>query len=30
MTSYERRGDLFELEQFADTSAVEGIRSAPE
>jgi broad specificity phosphatase PhoE len=25
MTSYERRGDLFELQQFADTSAVEGI-----
>jgi broad specificity phosphatase PhoE len=25
MTSYERRGDRFELQQFADTAAVEGI-----
>ena len=25
MTSYERKGDFFELEQFADTAAIEGI-----
>jgi broad specificity phosphatase PhoE len=28
MTSYERKGDVFELQQFADTSAVEGIGAA--